>query len=267
MKHNTLRSLFRLTMLSMLLAITIPSLAKAQQTRGDTIITKTVQQAPSFDTIQIDGPITLKLQQNPQYHHQIIIQGPEKALSGLNLTITANRLNAHMPAHRHQGAEQATITVQTPMLNELYQSAGSSTTAHFRDQSKPLAVYLRNNSTLTLDGMVQLQSLQQQDNSQSHIVFTNSKQLDVQLHDESTAYVAGRAQHILAKLSDASTLSGQYLRANQAWLQAQEASTLYISPVHESHAFAEDTAQIIYHSTPQTSTTYHAERSNILRDR
>lgn len=256
--------LLQLILTTVALLITTPGLAIFGLHHDSNIVTKTVQRSPAFDTIHMDGPLTLKLQQNPKYNHHIQVTGPQALLTQLTLNIANRRLEVHLPFY-DEGDGKVIITVQTPMLADLSQGGDSATSAYFRDQLAPLNIHLHGHSQLTLDGMVQLHTLQQKNNSQSKIVFANSHQLSIQLNDHSHAYIAGRAKQLLAKANDHSTLSSQHLRTDSAWLQAQNNATIRVSPLHESHAFAKDQAHIMYDSTPHHSSAYHTDTATVVR--
>lgn len=270
MPHHTLRSRLQLTLATMAILFLAQGCAKhthppSQGVAPDPIVTKTIQQPKTFNGIETDGSVTLNLQQSPSYKQpHITVTGKQSLLNDMQFSVHHHHLVIHA-SHDGANAQHTKLTVQVPQLTELKLSGHSKITASFRDQLSPLSVQLHGHSALTLNGMVQLHQLEQKDNSLSHIVFTNSATLHITLFGHSQAFIAGRAQHLMARAFNHSELLALHLRADQSWLQANHHAIIRISPLHHSHAFTNDHALIMYGTTPQHSTAYHTEHSAELR--
>jgi hypothetical protein len=228
----------------------------------------TIKGLPAFNKLIVKGPIAVTLLQNARVAPSVQVYTTDQYVQALQINSTPNTLTLTLPAKlSHSKHPVMKIIVRMPQVARLSLAGKSQASAFFQHQNAPVVLYLRGRSSLTVSGIVNLRRLTQYDQSRSTIVFTNSQQLDINLAQLSFATIAGQAQHLRASTRNDAVLSGRYLRSHHSWLKSSQHSSISLSPLNSISAFATQSGQIFWHTTPQLDTTYVADRANILRVR
>lgn len=239
------------------------------QTNPHRMITRYIRKPPAFNHVDASGMVKVILIQDRSLSPHIALTGPRSAINNVSISISAKTLHVNLPSYdipdMFGNQYPVAVHVYLPRVVSIATAGTARVNAYFEYQPAPLALYMRNQSVARINGLVNVNQIIQSNNSRSHIVFSNSQDINVILHEYSRAYLAGRAHRLFARSDGYAILNGRHMRAEHAWLQNGSHSVTMLSPLTQLDAFATGSANVITASAPGLQASHYSRgHANVL---
>lgn len=234
------------------------------------MITRYIRNPPAFNHVDASGMVKVILIQDHTLSPHIALTGPRDAINNVSISISAKTLHVNLPSfdlpERSGNLYPVAVHIYLPHVVSIATAGTAHVNAYFEYQPSPLALYMRGESMARINGLVNVNQIIQSDNSRSHIVFSDSQDINVILHQYSRAYLAGHAHHLYARGDGYAILNGRHMRAEHAWLQNEGHSVAMLSPLTQLDAFATNQANIIAANTSGIlqASHYSRDQGNVL---
>lgn len=118
-------------------------------------------------------------------------------------------------------------------------------------------------ASVDLEGNLSIQSIQKTGTGHLRLQWVNSDTLSI-TSDRGTIECAGRAHHLIAKLTQRAQLIATALRSRVVWVQTEQTAHAQVLPLIMLNAFAYGKSRIDYFKTPQTLDAHRWQEAKIL---
>lgn len=260
-----------------------------------------ISHIPNVSDLHITGSINVRI--HPGYHHsKLVLNGYSSVLPNVRIYIKHQTLfiesideNSHAPdvsvdiyipklnklsfhgrgdlvAH-HLNTQYLYLDIDTPNRVDL---EGRMNIGYLRAQNKGyielrgvysrnMHIYLAGRATAKIVGIIHLAHIDARDSARLELYWVKSHWLYVRERDAAFVELAGITKTLDVHLHDRSVFYGRYLRADNAFVKAQEKSKAEVTTLDNQHTLAENASDVYYYHTPITETNFMTYNGAVLR--
>ncbi len=213
-----------------------------------------IRQSPaSFNTLHVSGHVRLQLVTSAEPFVELLDPALQKKVS-------IQSKNGTLYIH---GSGGAPFQVGAPQLDQLITQGPSLIEGQIFSQG--LSIQSEGTSQIKLTGMVNLQHLSSSGQSKVMLYWVNSPTLALAARNSSLVELAGVVGVLHASLSNNAQLKAQYLRAQEAVVQAQDHAYAGVLAIQALRAFAIEESNIFYFKYPRYLNDYSQNSGNVLQ--
>lgn len=217
-------------------------------------ITKTL---PEINTIRANGPLTLILKQRSAQHANLIDYP-----TNIHIRMRKHILSIN-PNFPYNFKKKVKVTLRLHQLKRLYVNNDSSVLGKFN--SKSLLIYAGTRGYIKLNGIIAVRLIKDAGPGLIHINWIDSNKLDIYATTNSKIKLAGRVNHLTARILGYSKLDAQFLRSQHIMLQTKDNASAKVLPLKSLRAFASGNSNIYYYKRPPNLTEWARQSGNILQ--
>lgn len=134
-----------------------------------------------------------------------------------------------------------------------------------RVNTEKLQVVANNYAKVSLIGLVDINRIEQNDQSSVNVQWVDSDKLTVNVKNQSQLTLSGAANQLIANAADQAQVKAEYLRTLSAWVKAEDAAAIYITPIKFLSGWANNNGHVYYYKYPQQLDRHTTASGNVLQ--
>jgi len=217
---------------------------------------------PAFNAIEVSGAAHVLVDQVPSLKESV---ATINTIDGypVNLAVKDHTLIVTITNEPHKFLPFVHLRLKEPLKQLVVNNHISMVVRH--TDARDLKVVANNHASVELIGLVNVNNIQQNDQSNVNVQWVDSDSLTVNVNDQAKLTLAGATNKLIANAADSALVKAEYLRADSAWVKAENEAAIYITPVNSLSAFASNKGNVYYYKYPKRLNRNTTESGNVLQ--
>lgn len=210
-------------------------------------------QPTGYSKLYVTGSLSVKLVQNNKTNNASYF-----LRNNVSFSVRDHALHLSASGQPHS------ITLNVSELQSINAAEHASINSDGFKSIKPLSVTATGNSSINLNGHLNVKDVTQKGGSKINLSWLKSDTLNINAQGNGNINLAGTTNSLHANINSG-TLDGQYLRAKTVFIQTHNTASAKVLAIDNLRAYAKDQSNIYYYKHPKSITQEATRHANILQ--